>query len=299
MAPKTVVVTGGGGKAGRACVRELIAHGYDVVNVDLAPPPSPGDAAPAPAPAPPPARFVRADLTDFGQALDVLGGVDEKVRGVVDGVVHLAAIPAPGLATNAVTFENNVVSTYNVFEAARRLKVRNVVWASSETVLGLPFETPPAYVPVDEDAPPRPETAYSLSKALGEEMAEHFCRWEPAMKIIGLRLSNVMEPHDYARFPSFERDARLRKWNLWGYIDARDAAAAMRKALEVNLTGAHVFIIANADTVMSRPSGELMREVFPSVPAKRAIAGNETLLAIDKARRVLGWEPTHTWRQEQ
>src|SRR5687767_14706146 len=140
MAKQTIVVTGGSGKAGRACVRDLLAHGSQVVNVDLAPPPPPSsDAAAAP--------FVRADLTDFGQTIDVLGGVDEKVRGVVDGVVHLAAIPAPGLATNAVTFETNIMSTYHVFEAARRLKIRNVVWASSETVLGLPFDTPPAYVP--------------------------------------------------------------------------------------------------------------------------------------------------------
>ncbi|MEA2733945.1 MAG: hypothetical protein QOE14_396 [Humisphaera sp.] len=289
MAKQKIVVTGGSGKAGRACVRELLEHGYDVLNVDLAPP------APAPSTDAANCPFVRADLTDFGQTLDVLSGVDERVRGDVEAIVHLAAIPAPGLATNAVTFQTNMMSTYNVFEAARRMGIRNVVWASSETVLGLPFDTPPDYAPIDEEAC-RPESAYSLSKMLGEEMAEHFCRWEPAMKITGLRLSNVMEPPDYARFPSFDADARLRKWNLWGYIDARDAAAAMRKALEAKITGAHVFIIANADTVMQRPSSELMAEVFPSVRMSRPVAGNETLLSIEKARRVLGWEPKHSWR---
>src|SRR3954464_15238196 len=257
-----VVVTGGSGKLGRACVRHLLEHGYGVVNVDLAPPPEPL-ACP----------FTRADLTDFGQAMSALTAIDEKVRGDIDGVVHLAAIPAPGLFTNEVTFRTNTLSTYNIFEAARRTGIKDVVWASSETVLGLPFDVPPPYVPVDEDYPGRPESAYSLSKLLGETMAEQFCRWNADMKIFGLRFSNVMEPGDYAAFPSFDADPTQRKWNLWAYIDARDGAQAIRKALEVERTGAEVFIIANADTVMSRANAELAIEVFPDVPLA-ADAGN-------------------------
>ena len=98
-----------------------------------------------------------------------------------------------------------MLSTYNVFEAARRAGIRNIVWASSETVLGLPFDTPPPYVPVDEEYPGRPETAYSLAKLLDETMAEQFCRWDPELKIVGLRFSNVMEPEDYAAFPGLRR----------------------------------------------------------------------------------------------
>src|SRR4029077_15585989 len=158
-------------------------------------------------------------------------------------------------------FSNNILSTYNVFEAARGPGIENIVWASSETVLGLPFETPPPYVPVDEEYPGRPESAYSLSKLLGEEMAKQFCRWDPDMKIIGLRFSNVMEPHDYAVFPDFEKDPHFRKWNLWGYIDARDAAQEIRRALEAPFKGGDVFVIANADTVMSRPTSELLSEI--------------------------------------
>jgi nucleoside-diphosphate-sugar epimerase len=278
-----VVVTGGSGKVGRACVEDLAGHGYEVVNVDTVPP------------AVERCPFVRADLTDFGQTLEVLSEVDDRLRDI-DALVHLAAIPAPGKEPNAVIFKVNTLSTYNVFEAARRLGIRNIVWASSETVLGLPFDLPPPYAPVDEDYAGRPETAYSLSKLLGEEMAKQFCRWDPDLKIIGLRFSNVMEPADYARFPSFDADARLRKWNLWGYIDARDAAQAVRRALQAPIKGAEIFIIANADTVMSRPNAELMTEVFPSVPLKAGVADNETLLSIEKARRVLGYEPQHGWR---
>ena len=278
-----IVVTGGSGKAGRACIQDLLAHQYEVASVDLARPSDPN------------LLFSRADLTDFGQTVAALSGIDERVRNVT-AVVHLAAIPAPGLATNAVTFATNTISTYNVFEAARQLGIKNVVWASSETVLGLPFDSPPPYVPIDEEYPGRPESAYSLSKLVGEEMAKQFCRWDPELKIIGLRFSNIMEPEDYARFAGFQDDARKRKWNFWGYIDARDAAQATRLALEAKIIGAEVFIIANADSVMRRDNQSLLREVFPNVPHKRSFGPNETLLAIDKARTVLGYKPSHSWR---
>lgn len=279
-----VVVTGGSGKLGRWCVKDLLEHGYDVLNVDQVRPVQedcPG---------------IVADLSDFGQTVDALCAGDQAPH-QTDAVVHLGAIPAPRLATNPVTFANNILSTYNVFEGCRRLGIKNIVWASSETVLGLPFDQPPPYVPVDEEYPGRPETAYSLSKLLGEEMARQFCRWDPQTKIIGLRFSNVMEPADYQRFPSFDGDAHLRKWNLWAYIDVRDAAQAIRKALEWPTEGADVFIIANADTVMSRPNDELLSELFPRVPHKRTMSEHETLLSIDKARRVLGYEPQYTWRK--
>jgi nucleoside-diphosphate-sugar epimerase len=227
--------------------------------------------------------------------LGALTRVDDRYDGL-EGVVHLAAIPAPGMAPNAATFANNVVSTYNVFEAARVAGIRNVVWASSETVLGLPLDTPPPYLPIDEEYRVRPESSYSLGKAVEEEMAHHFCRWDPTTKIIGLRFSNVMEPHDYLAFPSFEADPMLRKWNAWGYIDARDGAQAVRRALELETTGYDVFIVANADTCMTTPSADLAAAVFPGVQLTRPVEGTETLLSIDKARRILGYEPEHSWR---
>jgi nucleoside-diphosphate-sugar epimerase len=280
-----VVLTGGSGKLGRVCLAHLLDHGYQVTNVDLVRPAE--DLSP----------FVQADLADMGQAMEVLHFIDDRHRGV-DAVVHLGAVPAPGMQPGAELFRNNAISTYNVFAAARHFGVRNVVWASSETVLGLPFDTPPPYVPVDEEYPPRPESAYSLSKTLGEEMARQFCRWEPEMKIIGLRFSNVMLPADYERFPSFEDDPASRKWNLWAYIDARDASQAVRRAMEADLTGADVFIIANADTVMTRPVAELVAEFYPGVPWKHEVGPHDTLLSIDKARRVLGYEPEFSWRNE-
>ena len=286
-----IIVTGGSGKVGRACVRDLMQHGYDVTSIDKVPPP--GQTNP---PTPGIVRFSRADVTDFGQAMAALSMIDERVAKVT-GVVHLAAIPAPGQAANHVTFTTNTVSTYNIFEAARQLKIRNIVWASSETVYGIPYPKGPVYVPVDEEIQ-RPETAYALSKLMGEEMAKQYCRWDPRLKIIGLRFSNVMEPEDYAPFPDFDKDPRSRHWNLWTYIDARDAAQAIRKALEVKLRGAEVFGIANADSVMSRSNNDLLDEVFPKVKRRRAIKDQESLISIDKARQVLGYRPQYSWRKQ-
>ena len=278
-----IAVTGGSGKLGRTVVSSLRDHGHLVVNLDQS-----GERG---------SGFVRIDLRDAGQVLDALTGIDEQAPEGFDAVVHLSAIPAPGLATNTATFQNNLLSTYNVFNAAIKAGITNIVTASSETVLGLPFDTPPPYIPVDEDYAARPESTYSLSKHLEEQMAIELTRWHPELKIIALRFSNVMDGADYAEFPSFDADATLRKWNLWGYVDGRDGAEAVRLALEHRAPGFDRFIIAAADTVMSRDNTELVAEVFPDVPEHGDIAGNGTLLSIDRARTVLGFEPKHSWRR--
>ena len=269
-----VVVTGGSGKGGAHVVRELREHGHDVLNVDVR---HDGSAF---------GLTMLADLTDLGQTLDAMAGAD--------AVVHFAAIPAPGLRPAGDIFRINALSTYNVFAAAEAHRMRRVVWASSETVLGLPFDRPPDFAPIDETIEPRPESSYSLSKLVGETMAGQFAR-RTGIGFVGLRISNIMEVGDYALFPTYWDDAQLRRWNLWGYVDARDVAAAARLGLEAAVQGSEIAIVAAADTVMTRPSADLMAEVFPDVPMRRAVAGRETLLSIDHARRLLGYEPAHRW----
>ncbi|MGI9822035.1 NAD-dependent epimerase/dehydratase family protein [Agromyces sp. Marseille-Q5079] len=275
-----IIVTGGSGKLGRTVVKTLGEEGHDVVNLDQA-----GERG----------SVVRVDLTDYGQVIDAIAGVDDRHDGA-DAIVHLAAIPAPGLASDAATFRNNMLGTFNVLQAAKRLGITRIVTASSETVLGLPFDVPPPYIPVDEAYPARPESTYSLVKHLEETMAIELVRWNPELSITALRFSNVMDPEDYAAFPAFDADAMLRKWNLWGYIDGRDGAQAVSRALAVAQPGFDRFIIAAADTVMSRPNAELVAEVFPGVEVRGDLGVNTTLLSIDKARRLLGFEPAHSWR---
>ena len=276
-----IAVTGGSGKLGRNVVRRLSGDGHSVLNLDRT-----GERSPA---------LALVDLRNYGQVLDVIMGLDDRHQGF-DAIVHLAAIPAPGLVPDAATFENNMLATYNVFQAARRAGIQKVVYASSETVLGLPFDVDPPYIPVDEEYPARPESTYSLVKHLEEQMAIEMTRWDPELSITGLRFSNVMDPEDYEDFPSFDADPKLRKWNLWGYIDARDGAQAVACALEHGKPGFEAFIIANEDTVMTRSSASLAAEVFPDVKVTKELGEHETMLSIDKARRLLGFAPEHSWR---
>jgi nucleoside-diphosphate-sugar epimerase len=281
-----IALTGGTGKLGSNVLAYLREAGHEVTNLDRAGAREPG--------------FLRVDLTDFGEVISALSGVRDgsyqEGPTPYDAVVHLAAIPAPGVVSDAATFHNNALVTFNVLHAATKLGIRNIVFASSETVLGLPFITPPPYIPLDEEVE-LPESVYSLNKYLEEKLAGQLARWYPDLKIIGLRFSNVMNVEDYAQFSGFDADANLRKWNLWGYIDARDGAQAVLRSLEYQTPGFERFVIASPDTVMTRPNAELVAEVFPGVEVRGELGVNDTMLSIEKARRLLGYDPKHTWRE--
>ncbi|PCN48753.1 UDP-glucose 4-epimerase [Curtobacterium sp. 'Ferrero'] len=282
------MVTGGSGKLGRAVVRHLDEHGYDVVLVDRVPSPDKPDGV----------QFVRTDLGDHGQVLNVLLGVDDRYDHV-DAVVHLAAVPAPGQVPDVALITNNVTASINVFHAARAARIKNVVWASSETLLGIPMgEHHPPYLPVDEEFPVRPQSSYSLGKAVEEEMARHFTRWDPELKMVGLRFSNVMDETDYPSFP-WDADPEAKTFNLWSYIDSRDGAQAVRRALEADLTGFEAFIIANTDTVMDTPTIELVERYVPDIERRSEIDGVSSLLSSEKARELLGFVPEHSWRDHR
>ena len=280
---KKILVTGGSGKAGKATINKLLEKNYDVFNVDLQ------DKQELDVP------FSCVNLENFGETVEAITQIDDRINGI-DAIVHQAAIPAPGLYPNHKTFRVNMLSTYNVFQCAEIMKINNIVWASSETVLGLPFDTYPPYVPVDEDYPPRPESSYSLSKVMGEELARQYCRRNKDMKIFGLRYSNIMEEKDYESFRDFQEDPYIRKWNFWGYIDSRDVGQACLLALESDLKGADNFIIAADDTVMNKTNKELLDVVFPNIKIKGEISDHQTLLNNSKAKKILGFQPKYSWR---
>jgi len=271
-----VVVTGGSGSAGRHIVSDLLAHGHEVTNIDLVR----GD--------PTEGQTIAADLTDLGAAFEAVAGAD--------AVVHFAAIPAWGIRSEAETWRNNMVSSYNVFSAAATLAIPKVIWASSETVYGFPFtRAAPAYVPLDEASPLRPETSYALSKVLLEATASYFAQQSPTA-YLGMRLSNILGPADYPGLRSYWNDPRSRSFNLWSYVDVRDVVAAVRLALTAPLLGAEVVSIHAADTVMTRASEDLMAEVFPSSEIRRRIPGTSSLVDTQRAARLIGWSPMHSWR---
>ena len=271
-----VCVTGASGKAGQAVVRELLAHGHEVVGVDVAT--GPADLG---------VRVKLVDVTDYGQTVEALAGCE--------GVVHLANIPSGDISTPAHTFTVNTAMNSNVFLAAALLGLKRVVWASSETTLGLPFDTPPRYVPIDEAHFPHPTSTYALSKVVGETMAEHVSGWS-GIPFVGLRFSNIFRPDEYETLRGAWGDPAARKWNLWSYVDVRDVAQACRLGLEAPVTGSHNVIIAATDTVMTTPTAELLQAVFPDVGIRHELGDFQSLFAIEGARDLLGFEPQHSWR---
>ncbi|HET7572642.1 MAG TPA: NAD(P)-dependent oxidoreductase [Gaiellaceae bacterium] len=271
-----IVVTGGSGRAGRVVVPELREHGHEVLSVDRN----------APGPGNWPAQIV--DLLDLGQTLQCLADAD--------AVVHLAAIPAPGFLPEGITFTTNMTTTYNVFEAARLLGIGRVVWASSETVYGMPFERPPAYVPFDEQSELRPESSYALSKVLAEELARQFAR-RAGIASIGIRFSNILYDEDYERLlPEVQADPLVRRVNLWNYVDTRDTARSVRLAVEADTDGAEIVSVAAPDTLMDRPSAELVAEHFPETELRELRGEFGSLISSIAAERLIGYVPRHSWR---
>jgi len=274
-----VVVTGGAGNAGRSTVADLVGHGHEVLDVDLVPHESP-------------AETLVVDLTELGQAYEVLAGAD--------AVVHLAAIPAPGLSPAEATFRNNTLSTYNVFSAAASRGLPRVVWASSETTFGVPLSPGMVrYAPIDEEHPLQPHHSYGLSKVVGEQLARYFAAQFPTTSYVGLRISNIITPDAYDTVFSAHSDPTTRSWNLWGYIDARDVAQACRLGLTAEVEGADEFLIAAEDTAMPTPSRELLASVYPGVPLADGHGEFTSLLSSAKAARVLGYAPEHSWRDQR
>lgn len=273
-----IVITGASGKAGQATLRHFVERtDHEVVATDVAARPSWYQG-----------RFYRADLTQPGEAFDVLHGAD--------AVLHLANIPADWIHTDSHTLNANLLMNNNVFLAAWKLGLRRVVYASSETTLGLPFDEV-NYVPVDEGHYPFANSTYSLSKVMTETMAEQVSRWA-GIPFIGLRLSNVFTADDYASQPTFAHDPQARRWNLFGYIDARDVAQSFEDALNAHLTGAHAFIIAADDTILNLPTREALASIHPELSVPESVGEFGTLLSNAAAKQALGFTPMHSWREE-
>lgn len=276
-----VVVTGGSGRLGTWVVKEFVEQGYEVVNADRT---YPKESL---------CQTLIVDLTQLGEVYGVLAGAD--------AVVHLAAIPAMNIQTSEVTFQNNVMSTYNILEAAAGIGIKKAVIASSESSYGIVFATHPfgpQYVPMDEDHPQLPQDSYGLSKVVNELTADAFHR-KSGMQVVSFRLGNVISPEMYVNFPNFIHDPVERERILWSYIDTRDAAVACRLAIEAEGLGSIALNLAADDTSMDIPSRELMAARYPEVTDFRApLAGYETLLCNQKAKQVLKWQPKHVWRQQ-
>lgn len=292
---KRIVFTGGSGKAGKYAVQHFVEHGYQVLNLDTRPLDNPQ------------VRTLITDVTDAGQVYNALSsytGLSEADPHLkpqpIDAVVHFAAIPRILIVPDGELFRINVMGTYNVIEAAVTLGIRKIVIASSETIHGIIFanyDRDPVYLPLDEDYPVDPPDSYALSKLINENTARAFVtRMEGKVDIYCLRIGNVMEPHEYEKFPTFFKDPGGRKKLTWSYVDARDLGQIARLAVEKDGLGFQTFVAAAEDNSSDLPTPELLKRFYPKVPLKRPVGEWDALLSPNKAKQVLGFKQKHFWR---
>jgi nucleoside-diphosphate-sugar epimerase len=292
---KRVIVTGGSGLAGKWVVEDLVAHGYEVLNVDRVPM------------AKGTARTLITDITDAGQVFNALASTttakefdDDIEPKPIDAVVHFAAIPRILVTTDNEVFRINVMGTYNVLDAAAKLGIKKVIVASSETTYGVVFahrHRDPVYFPLDEDYPVDPMDSYATSKVINEVTAKAF-HARTGADIYCLRIGNVLDPVDYQKFPTWLKDPALRKRIAWSYIDGRDLATACRLGIEKDGLGFTVMNVAADDVSSDRPVAELLKTYYPNVPVRKQLGEFETLLSNEKLKRLLGWQQAYRWREQ-
>jgi nucleoside-diphosphate-sugar epimerase len=292
---KRVIVTGGSGLAGKWVVEDLVAHGYEVLNVDRVPM------------AKGTARTLITDITDAGQVFNALASTttpkefdDDIEPKPIDAIVHFAAIPRILVTTDSEVFRINVMGTYNILDAASKYGIRKVIVASSETTYGVVFahrHRNPVYFPLDEEYPVDPMDSYATSKVINEVTAKAF-HARTGADIYCFRIGNVLDPADYQRFPSWLADPALRKRIAWSYIDGRDLATATRLAIEKDGLGFQVMNVAADDVSSDLPTAELLKRFYPNVPVRKPLGEFETLLSNEKLKRSLGWQQAYKWREQ-
>jgi nucleoside-diphosphate-sugar epimerase len=289
-----VFFTGGSGKAGCHAIPHLVDQGHHVTNIDLVPLRHPG------------VPDLKVDLTDAGQVFNAMashasGQELEPGTGVprYDAVVHFAAIPSMFLTADNETYRVNVLSTFNVLDAATKLGIRKIVIASSETTYGICFadgEVRPEYLPVDEEHPTVPQDSYAMSKVCNEATARSF-QARTGADIFALRINNVIEPHEYQSYSKAWRETpEVRRRNIFAYIDARDLGHMVDRCLRTDGLGYQVFNVSNDDSSVGIPSSEVIERFYEGLPLRRPLAEFETFYCNAKAKRLLNFAPSHGWR---
>jgi nucleoside-diphosphate-sugar epimerase len=288
-----IFVTGGSGKAGKHLIPYLLQKGYSVVNADLVPLMIDG------------VDNINLDITNSGEVFNALSGYanipELKSGGGLIGfkaVIHLAAIPRILIKPDNETFRINTLGTYNVIEAATKLGIKKIVFASSETTYGFCFAQGnplPKWLPIEEDYETSPSDSYGLSKVLNEQTGKAFQK-RTGIDIYALRIGNIIEPNEYNRFKEFCENPKVRLRNLFNYIDARDLAQAIELCVEKDGLGYEVFNVTHNINSVNLTTEQIIKEFFPNVELKRKMETNEAILSSKKIRNMLGFKPEHDWK---
>ena len=290
--PKRLLITGGSGKAGKHVVKYLLDRGHKVLNCDLVNYAQDG------------LNYLNLDVTNSGEVFNALSchfnreelRKNEKALGL-DAVIHFAAIPRILVKPDNETYRINVLGTYNVIEAAVKLGIKKVIFASSETVYGFCFSHGnlfPDSLPITEEDPAKPMDSYAMSKVANEETAKAFQR-RSGIDIYALRIGNVIEPDEFFLFKEFSKKPEVRLPNLFNYIDARDLGQAVDLCIEKDGLGYEVFNVSNDNNSVDLNNEQILKRFYPNSKLKFEIGLNECLFSNRKLRKQLDFKPQNNW----
>ena len=273
-----ILVTGGSGKLGKWVIADLQEHGYQVVNADRRKAEN--------------VHTIDVDLCDLGHAYAAIAGVD--------AIVHLAAIPSPGGHPPEVVFNTNVMSTFNVLQAAVTLGIRKLVLASSLSALGLAYSFRPVdlhYLPINEAHPLLAQDAYGISKIVGENMADGFARRDPALSVTSLRFTLILTPEELKTvIPNLQEQEESSASILWTYIDTRDAARCIRLCLQNSEAGHKIFYVNAPNTFARKPTLDLLKKYYANVSIEASQLGDYTApIDCTAVSQIIGFQPEHIW----
>jgi nucleoside-diphosphate-sugar epimerase len=175
-----------------------------------------------------------------------------------------------------------------------------VVSLSSEAVLGWApgsweREHVPAYLPIDENHPCAPQDCYGLSKQVMEDIARSFSA-KCGMVTVLIRAPWLVSPDELEQLAK-SGGRTPGRFALYHYIDARDLARACRLAAERPLQGSHTIYVGSGESTVAEPLSSLLPRLMPSIGDKaQVLQDRRAAVSIDKAKRLLGWEPRYSWR---
>jgi nucleoside-diphosphate-sugar epimerase len=278
---KRVLITGATGLIGTHATKALVAKGYSVLATDI----KDGDV-------PAGVEFKKGDLSDYNFLKDICAGIE--------GIIHLGSIPSPYQHPDTLLFDNNVLGTYRLFTAAVEAGVQVVCYASSLSIYGTawsPEPTSPQYLPLDEAHPLEHFDTYALTKEVNERSADMwanrsstsfigfrfpFCNTEEKIKELEQKMVNGSEPELVV-------GAKI----LWGYLDVRDACAALIAALENPLPGSSTYNFAAPDTMAPKPTAEMLAEYHPTSKLNSPLPGFTALTDLTAWIRDYKYMPVH------
>ena len=292
------LVTGATGRFAPHLIRELTAHGHEVVLFSRKQPADEFSGL----------EWFKGDINNFE---DCYNAVNKKG---FDAIHNTAAKPHPtdmpgrpmwdDFSAFPLTMQTNIIGLYNLLQASIRSDIGIFVHTGSNCALGhgYRFSKNPfviKYLPIDEDHPCQGEDSYSFSKLVGEQLMESYAK-AYGIRCYSLRSAGITDENRRATMKANAKPAE--GWSDWMFpwIASEDLASAHRLLMEQanSIVSFGAYYCNNDDTSLLEPTIDVVRKFRPDlIPLIRSpLDGHETLFSNLRLKAVVGWQPKMSWR---